>query len=72
MIMQKMMNMLTKNEGNYRLQRLIEKAKRNEEAQSKVFASRSTYINPCKLRLGCIVTPAKIFLIPQKNDYCPV
>ncbi len=72
MIIQKIVRLVINKDEKYRFQLFLEKVKRNEELRAKENAKRTTYINPCKLRIGCIVRPEIVFTILQPADYCPV
>ncbi len=72
MIMQKIVRLVIGKDEKYRFQLFLEKVKRNEELRAKENAKRTNYINPCKLRIGCLVNPERTFTILQPADYCPV
>ena len=64
------MMIVMSNFENYKLLKLIEQTKKNEESNAIAYAHRSTYINPGALRSG--ERSAKIILNPVLSNFCPV
>lgn len=70
--MKNIIKILLKQDVNYELQMTITEVEKKEEARAREFASRTTYINPCILRLDYQQKPAGIFFWVQSEDHCPV
>jgi hypothetical protein len=68
----KTLKRMFKKDENEKVQLFIEKVKKNEKAKATAYSKRTTYINPCGLRLGSGVRKEGMFYFLQPKDYCPV
>lgn len=73
MIMSKVMKMLSENK-NHELEKVIIKIKKNDEIKAKEHKNRSTYKNPCTIRLGVQAQPQqkRAFYNLIQKEYCPI